>query len=61
MINKLNAASEDPRHFLDRLVGDTGYKLRIGDYRAIVDVLETEKVIAVRVVGHRKNVYKRNL
>ncbi len=50
---------EDPFRFLDGLRGDPGYKLRVGEYRVLIDVYEEEGVIAVRVVGHRKNIYKR--
>ncbi len=30
-------------HFFERLTGRTDYKLRIGDYRAIADILDSEK------------------
>lgn len=34
------------------------YKLRIGKYRAVIDSDETNKIISVVLVGHRKNIYK---
>jgi len=52
---------ENPIRFLEKLRGDPGFKLRVGDYRALIDVEEKEKIVAVRVVGHRKNIYKRHL
>lgn len=61
LVKRVNSAKENPRHFLERLVGDSGYKVRSGHYRAIVDIVEEEKIIAVRIVGHRKNIYKRYL
>lgn len=61
IVRKLSLIQEDPHHFLERLLGDPGYKLRVGDYRIIIDIIENEKLLAVRVVGHRRNVYKRNL
>ncbi|MBI2111931.1 type II toxin-antitoxin system RelE/ParE family toxin [Candidatus Woesearchaeota archaeon] len=61
IVQKMDSAKNDPHHFLDKLVGDPGYKIRAGDYRAIVDIIEEEKAIAVRIVGHRKNIYQRNL
>ena len=61
IVRKINSILEDPHHFLERLSGDPGYKLRVGDYRVIIDILENEKILAVRVVGHRKKVYERNL
>jgi mRNA-degrading endonuclease RelE of RelBE toxin-antitoxin system len=36
-----------------------GFKLRVGDYRAIIDVDNSTKTIKVLKVGHRKNVYER--
>ena len=61
LVKRVNLAKANPKHLLERLAGDPGYKVRAGNYRAIVDVIEEEKVIAVRVVGHRKNIYKRRL
>ena len=61
LIKKVGTSKRDPKHFLEKLTDDPGYKIRAGDYRAIVDVVEKEKTIAVRIVGHRKNIYKRHL
>ena len=61
IVRKIDSIKEEPHHFLERLVGDSGYKLRVGDYRIIIDILENEKILAVRVIGHRRNVYERNL
>ena len=48
---------ENPYRFLKRLYGEKVWRLRIGDYRAIVDVIiSANKIIVVRV-GHRKNIY----
>ena len=34
------------------------YKLRIGDYRVIYEILHDEHVILVHIVGHRRKVYR---
>ena len=47
-----------PEAYLTKLVGDSRYKLRIGDYRAIIALDETTQSIIVTKVGHRKNIYK---
>ena len=47
-----------PEHFVERLVGEFGYKLRIGDYRLILDIDKNKLIILVLKVGHRKNIYK---
>ena len=56
--NKLQTCKENPFHFLEHLEDMEGYKLRIGDYRAIIDVDNSLKIIWVLKVGHRKNIYE---
>ena len=47
-----------PELYVSKLVGDPGYKLRIGDYRAILDIDKNRLIILVLKVGHRRSVYK---
>jgi mRNA interferase RelE/StbE len=47
-----------PETYAVKLVGDPGYKLRIGDYRAILDIDNNKLIILVIKVGHRRNIYK---
>jgi len=56
--NKLRQCKENPFRFLEHLSEINGFKLRIGDYRAIVDVDNFAKTIKVLKVGPRKNVYE---
>ncbi len=58
IIRKIESARSNPHRFFVRLVGRVEYKLRVGDYRVIVDIDENRRVIVVRSLGHRKNVYK---
>ena len=46
-----------PEDYIQKLVGDPGYKIRVGDYRIIVDIDHENLNILVIKVGHRKNVY----
>jgi len=48
-----------PEHFLEKLVGSSVYKLRIGDYRIIAELYKNELRIFVIEVGHRKNIYEK--
>ena len=48
-----------PLDFVEKIVNHPYYKLRVGDYRIIMDVIEKDIVILVLEVGHRKNIYKR--
>ena len=41
-----------------RLVGRSEYKLRVGDYRVIADIEENSRVIIIRSLGPRKNIYR---
>lgn len=48
-----------PEAYVTKLVGDPGYRLRVGDYRVIMDIDNKELHILVLKVGHRKNIYDR--
>lgn len=56
--NKIISTKEDPFHYYERLTGRSEYKVRVGNYRIIVDIDETKNTIFVLVIGHRKNIYK---
>ncbi len=58
IIQKIESTRSDPHRFFVRLVGRTEYKLRVGDYRVIADIEENRRVIVVRSLGHRRNIYK---
>jgi mRNA interferase RelE/StbE len=58
VINTLERARIRPEAYFIRLVGDPGYKLRVGDYRVIADIDKGVLLILVIKVGHRKNIYK---
>ncbi len=47
-----------PEAYLRKLVGDDGYRLRVGDYRVIVDLDKEKLIILVLRIGHRRNVYE---
>jgi mRNA interferase RelE/StbE len=46
---------------LEALTGDLAglYKLRVGDYRIIYEVLWDEESIVIHAVGHRREIYRR--
>jgi mRNA interferase RelE/StbE len=46
---------------LEALTGDLAglFKLRIGDYRVIYEVLRNERTLIVHGVGHRREVYRK--
>jgi len=55
--NKLQECKTDPFRYLKHLENMEGYKLRIGEYRLIIDIENTIKILNVVKIGHRKNVY----
>lgn len=59
IMDKLKETRANPQHYFERLKGRTDYKLRIGDYRVVADINESEMLIWVTKVGHRRNVYER--
>jgi mRNA interferase RelE/StbE len=48
-----------PEAFLIRLVGENAYKLRVGDYRVIIDLDKGNLLVLVIQIGHRRNIYKK--
>ena len=53
--------ADDPRDFLKSMTGPlTGmFRLRVGDYRVIIDIQDERCVILALDVGHRSVVYGR--
>jgi len=56
ILNKIYSIRENPYRFLKRLQGEKLWRLRIGDYRAKVDVIVSMNRIIVIRIGHRKNI-----
>lgn len=59
VFKKLDLVKEDPFRFLEHFEGENVYKLRIGDYRALIDVDFKNKILFVQVFDKRGRVYKR--
>lgn len=47
-----------PEAYVTKLIGLPGYKLRVGDYRVILDIDSGKLIILVVKIGHRKNIYR---
>ncbi len=48
-----------PHSHVKKIVGSKYFRLRVGDYRVIMDIIENKLIIHVIDVGHRKNIYKK--
>jgi mRNA interferase RelE/StbE len=35
------------------------YKLRVGDFRVIYEILDAEQILLVHAVGHRRDIYRK--
>jgi mRNA interferase RelE/StbE len=61
LVTKLDEATDWTSHRLDKLTGYPYYKLRAGDYRAIITWDRDDDRLVVEAVGHRRNIYDRHL
>jgi mRNA interferase RelE/StbE len=55
--DKLLLCKENPFRFLEHLEQIKGYKLRVGDYRVILDVDRQNNRLVVLRIGHRRDIY----
>lgn len=58
IIRSLERIRIRPEVFVTKLIGDPGYRLRVGEYRIILDIEKEKLIILILMVGHRKNIYK---
>jgi len=61
ILSKLKAIKEWPEHHLKPLKGVPYFSLRIGDYRTIIDWRKDRDELWVVAVGHRRNIYEREI
>ena len=61
IFKKIISAKEKPFRYFERLKNRDEYKLRAGDYRIIADIDGSSKIINIRLIMHRKDIYKRLL
>jgi mRNA interferase RelE/StbE len=59
ILKKLDEVKENPFRYLKHYEGDEGYKLRIGDYRALVDIDFQNRILFIMVLDKRGRIYKR--
>ncbi|MEA3513995.1 MAG: type II toxin-antitoxin system RelE/ParE family toxin [Nanoarchaeota archaeon] len=58
IVSTLKRCQIRPHTHVKKLVGSKYFRLRVGDYRVIMDILNNKLIIHVIEVGHRKNIYK---
>ena len=57
ILKKVDLLKEDPFRFLEHYEGEY-YKLRVGDYRALIDINFEKKIIIIQVLDKRGRIYK---
>ena len=58
IFRKVMELQEGPFRYVTKLTGSPSYRLRVGDYRVILDIQGSNLVILVLKIGHRRNIYK---
>jgi mRNA-degrading endonuclease RelE of RelBE toxin-antitoxin system len=56
ILKKFDEVAETPFRYLEHFEG-VGYKLRIGEYRAIIDVDFQKRILKVRIFDIRGRIY----
>jgi mRNA interferase RelE/StbE len=55
----LTSLEKDPRpQGYKKLKGRDGYRIRVGNYRIIYDIIDKELIVDVITLGHRKDIYE---
>ena len=47
-----------PFHYVKKLQGTPYYRVRVGEYRIILDIQENKLIVFILEIGHRRNIYK---
>ena len=59
ILEKTEQIKDDPFHYLEHYESADVYKLRVGDYRLLLDVDFANKILKIRVLDHRGRIYNR--
>ncbi|TLZ52079.1 MAG: type II toxin-antitoxin system RelE/ParE family toxin [Methanobacteriota archaeon] len=59
IFEKVGDLASDPHRFVRKLVNSPYYRLRVGDYRVILDIDEGVLRVLVLKVGPRESIYER--
>jgi mRNA interferase RelE/StbE len=55
----IDALATEPRpHGGKKLAGREGWRLRVGDYRAVYEIDDAGKKVTILDVGHRREIYR---
>ncbi len=58
LIDALYTLANDPRPpGCKKLKGRDGYRIRVGDYRIIYEIIDDVLIVNIVALGHRKDIY----
>jgi len=59
IINAIIELGNNPRpNGCKKLKGREAYRIRVGNYRIIYEIIDNQLIVDVIVIGHRKEIYK---
>jgi len=59
IIEAIAQLEENPRpQGYKKLKGRDGYRIRTGNYRIIYNIIDTELIVDIITLGHRKDIYE---
>ena len=57
IFDRITRLEHDPYQNVTKLVNSPYFRLRVGDYRVILDICKNQLRILVVKIGHRKKIY----
>jgi len=60
IFDKVGELADNPHHLIQKLVNSPYHRLRVGDFRLILDIQRDVLRILVLKVGHRGSIYDRS-
>ncbi len=59
VVQRIQRLAQDPRPpGCEKLFGESGYRVRQGDYRILYLVDDRKKIVEIYKIGHRREVYR---
>jgi len=58
IFDKVDGLRDEPLRQLRRLTGLPYFRLRVGDFRVIIEVNQADLLVLVLKVGHRESIYE---
>lgn len=59
VINVLERCKIRPHSYVKKLVGSQYFRIRVGELRVIVDIVDKKLVIYLLEINHRRRIYKK--